>query len=199
VLDPRRERCTQVQGIILPLIFTKRLCDVFDDELNRIAAEIGSRAKAFKLVKQDKKLVRFYLPLEPKNPDDPVWSVIRTLSDRIGEQLTTYLPLDHSMLSDPKTEQQRYPERTGIRPRLERYCPQSRVLRALRDPAPPAPWPRWGFGGAAQRRHQRTEDLDVKVCEEAVTSASTHARDCRKAIAAGNVRPPSPKASRSGL
>ena len=26
---------------ILPLIFTKRLCDVFDDELNRIAAEVG--------------------------------------------------------------------------------------------------------------------------------------------------------------
>ena len=85
---------------ILPLIFAKRLCDVFDDELNRIAKEVGSpacastadrRAKAFKLVKHDKKLVRFFLPLEPKNPDDPVWSVIRTLSDKIGEQLTTLL------------------------------------------------------------------------------------------------------------
>jgi type I restriction enzyme M protein len=76
---------------ILPLIFTKRLCDVFDDELNRIAEEVGSRAKAFKLVKHDKKLVRFYLPLEPKTPDDAVWSVIRTLSDKIGEQLTTHL------------------------------------------------------------------------------------------------------------
>src|SRR3989440_3562785 len=76
---------------ILPLIFAKRLCDVFDDELNRIAKEVGSRAKAFKLVKHDKKLVRFYLPLQPKNPDDAVWSVIRTLSDKIGEQLTTHL------------------------------------------------------------------------------------------------------------
>jgi type I restriction-modification system DNA methylase subunit len=76
---------------ILPLIFTKRLCDVFDDEVNRIAEEVGSRAKAFKLIKHDKKLVRFYLPLEPKNPDDAVWSVIRTLSDKIGEQLTTHL------------------------------------------------------------------------------------------------------------
>ena len=76
---------------ILPLIFAKRLCDVFDDELNRIAKEVGSRAKAFKLVKHDKKLVRFYLPLEPKNPDDAVWSIIRTLSDKIGEQLTTQL------------------------------------------------------------------------------------------------------------
>jgi type I restriction enzyme M protein len=60
---------------ILPLIFTKRLCDVFDDELNRIAKEVGSRAKAFKLVKHDKKLVRFFLPLQPRTPDEPVWSV----------------------------------------------------------------------------------------------------------------------------
>jgi hypothetical protein len=66
---------------ILPLIFTKRLCDVFDDEINRIAQEVGSRAKAFKLVKHDKKLVRFFLPLEPRNPDDSVWSIIRTLLD----------------------------------------------------------------------------------------------------------------------
>jgi type I restriction enzyme M protein len=76
---------------ILPLIFTKRLCDVFDDEINRIAQEVGSRAKGFKLVKHDKKLVRFFLPLEPKNPADAVWSIIRTLSDKIGEQLTTHL------------------------------------------------------------------------------------------------------------
>src|SRR5258707_14997344 len=76
---------------ILPLIFAKRLCDVFDDELNRIAEEVGGRAKAFKLVKHDKKLVRFYLPLEPKSPDDAVWSVIRTVSEKIGERLTTHL------------------------------------------------------------------------------------------------------------
>lgn len=76
---------------ILPLIFTKRLCDVFDDEVNRIAREVGSRAKAFKLVTHDKKLVRFYLPLKPDDPDQPVWTVIRKLADKIGEQLTTYL------------------------------------------------------------------------------------------------------------
>jgi len=87
---------------ILPLIFTKRLCDVFDDELNRIAKEVGSRAKAFKLVKHDKKLVRFYLPLEPLSPEDAVWSVIRTGQDKmrtagekylekLGQELTSYL------------------------------------------------------------------------------------------------------------
>ena len=43
---------------ILPLIFTKRLCDVFDDELNRIAKEVGSRAKAS--------------PLRPRTPEHSV-------------------------------------------------------------------------------------------------------------------------------
>src|SRR6266571_7065401 len=38
---------------ILPLIFAKRLCDVFDDEVNRIAKEVGGRAKAFKLIEAD--------------------------------------------------------------------------------------------------------------------------------------------------
>jgi type I restriction enzyme M protein len=76
---------------ILPLIFTKRLCDVFDDELNRIAAEVGSRQKAFQLVAADHKLVRFYLPLVPGEPEQPVWSVIRKLSDKIGEGVTTQM------------------------------------------------------------------------------------------------------------
>ena len=76
---------------ILPLIFTKRLCDVFDDELNRIAAEVGSRQKAFQLVAADHKLVRFYLPLVPGDPEQPVWSVIRKLSDKIGEGVTTQM------------------------------------------------------------------------------------------------------------
>lgn len=85
---------------ILPLIFTKRLCDVFDDEVNRIAEELGSREKAFKLIESDwrkatasksKPIVRFYLPLKPENPDDLVWTVIRKLSTKIGEHLTTHL------------------------------------------------------------------------------------------------------------
>ena len=79
------------KDFILPLIFTKRLCDVFDDELNRIAAEVGSRKKAFQVVKRDCKLVRFYLPLVPADPDEPVWSVIRRLADRIGEGVTSHM------------------------------------------------------------------------------------------------------------
>lgn len=75
---------------ILPLIFTKRLCDVFDDELDRIAAEVGSRKKAFQLVRADHKLVRFYLPLMPDDPEEPIWSIIRKLADKIGEGVTNY-------------------------------------------------------------------------------------------------------------
>ncbi|MGB5832682.1 MAG: class I SAM-dependent DNA methyltransferase [Thiohalocapsa sp.] len=76
---------------ILPLIFTKRLCDVFDDELNCIAAEVGSRRSAFALAKADHELVRFYLPLVPDDPEQPVWSVIRKLADSIGEGVTTQM------------------------------------------------------------------------------------------------------------
>ena len=79
------------KGYILPLIFTKRLCDVFDDEVNRIAAGVGSRKKAFALIKADHKLVRFYLPQVPDDPEQPVWSVIRKVSNRIGEGVTTHL------------------------------------------------------------------------------------------------------------
>ncbi len=74
---------------ILPLIFTKRLCDIFDDELNHIAAKVGSRKKAFQLTKGDHKIVRFYLPLVPDDTEQPVWSVIRKLTDQIGEGVTT--------------------------------------------------------------------------------------------------------------
>ena len=40
---------------------------------------------------KDNKLARFFLPLKPSDPDDPVWFVIRTLSDKIGEPLTSHL------------------------------------------------------------------------------------------------------------
>lgn len=46
--DAPKYRC-----LILPLVFTKRLCDEFDDELNRIAERVGSRAKAVELVERD--------------------------------------------------------------------------------------------------------------------------------------------------
>lgn len=77
---------------ILPLVFVKRLCDVFDDEVNRIAQKVGNRTKALQLIEKDKKIVRFFLPLRAKDiENDDTWSVIRTLTDKVGERLTTYL------------------------------------------------------------------------------------------------------------
>jgi len=45
--------------------------------------------------------------------------------------------------------------------------------------------------GATPPPSIETEDLDVKVCEEAITSASTHGNDYRKAVVAGNGQSPS--------
>lgn len=73
---------------ILPLIFVKRLCDVFDDEVNRIAKD-GSRTEALKKIDNDHSRVRFYIPLKSKDPEmQDTWSVIRSLSSDIGEKLT---------------------------------------------------------------------------------------------------------------
>lgn len=85
------QEASKYKDFILPLIFVKRLCDVFDDEINRIAEKVKTREKAFRLVKRDHALVRFYLPLRPEEPEQPVWSVIRQLTEKIGETLTTHV------------------------------------------------------------------------------------------------------------
>src|SRR4051812_14748993 len=87
------------KDFILPLVFAKRLCDVFDDEINRIAERVGSRRKAFQLVARDKTLVRFYLPLTPTNPDDAVGSFIPPRAEKMGELLPA--PLRPSQEATP--------------------------------------------------------------------------------------------------
>ena len=82
---------------LLPLLFLKRLSDVFDDEIGRLAEEYGDRATALEIAEGDHKLLRFYLPSEAR------WAVINgresyewPLDDRkrstrpkdIGEHLT---------------------------------------------------------------------------------------------------------------
>jgi type I restriction enzyme M protein len=79
------------KDFILPLIFIKRLCDVFDDEVQRIADKLGSKEKALKLIDKDRKTIRFFIPLRPDDINEPTWSVIRKLSTKIGEQLTNKL------------------------------------------------------------------------------------------------------------
>jgi type I restriction enzyme M protein len=45
---------------ILPLIFLKRLSDVFEDEVKRLAQELSDEEIAAEIVEQDRTMVRFY-------------------------------------------------------------------------------------------------------------------------------------------
>jgi type I restriction enzyme M protein len=67
---------------ILPLIFLKRLSDVFEDEVQRVAEEVGGIETAQKLVDQDHALVRFYIPPESR------WVHIANKTTALGELLT---------------------------------------------------------------------------------------------------------------
>ena len=55
---------------LLPLLFLKRLSDVFDDEIERLTEEYGDRATALEIAESDHSLLRFYLPPEAR------WAVI---------------------------------------------------------------------------------------------------------------------------
>lgn len=55
---------------LLPLLFLKRLSDVFDDEIQRLAEEYGDRQTALEIAESDHGLLRFYLPPEAR------WAVI---------------------------------------------------------------------------------------------------------------------------
>jgi type I restriction enzyme M protein len=70
---------------ILPLVFVRRLSDVFDDELRRLAEQFGDQQTALDLVAKDRGLVRFYIPVAGK------WDAIRKTSARVGEQVTDAL------------------------------------------------------------------------------------------------------------
>ena len=78
---------------ILPLVFIKRLSDVFEDEIARLAEEFGDEETARTVLEADPSLVRFYIPPEASWPvvsgrrkfDWPEERKPKTL----GEQLTT--------------------------------------------------------------------------------------------------------------
>ena len=55
---------------LLPLLFLKRLSDVFDDEIERLAEEYGDREVAREIAESDHELLRFYLPPEVR------WGVV---------------------------------------------------------------------------------------------------------------------------
>jgi len=67
---------------ILPLIFLKRLSDVFDDEIEQLSQSYGSKEIAEQLLTEDHKPVRFYLPPQAR------WSEIAKQTVNVGEYLT---------------------------------------------------------------------------------------------------------------
>ena len=67
---------------ILPLIFLKRLSDVFEDEIKRMEQDFGSRQKALKLADTDHKLVRFFVP------ENARWANVAKQTKGVGEYLT---------------------------------------------------------------------------------------------------------------
>jgi type I restriction enzyme M protein len=67
---------------ILPLIFLKRLSDVFDDEVRRVADELGDVDTAKTVVDEDHSLVRFYVPADSR------WPFVAAKTTGLGEILT---------------------------------------------------------------------------------------------------------------
>jgi type I restriction enzyme M protein len=65
---------------ILPLLFYKRLCDVFADEVDRLSREFGDLAR--ELVEGDRGLIRFYIP------EKHTWDQVRRSPVNLGERLT---------------------------------------------------------------------------------------------------------------
>ncbi len=77
---------------LLPLLFLKRLSDVFDDEIARLAEDYGDRPTALEIAEADHSLLRFYLPPESRwsaiNGREPfAWQDAGRPRD-IGEHLT---------------------------------------------------------------------------------------------------------------
>ena len=67
----RGERdAAKFKDYLLPLLFLKRLSDVFDDEIARLEAEYGSADIAREIAEHDHSILRFYLPPEAR------WAVI---------------------------------------------------------------------------------------------------------------------------
>jgi len=67
---------------ILPLVFLKRLSDVFEDEVAKLAEDYGEQSLAQGLLAEDHGLVRFYLP------EAATWSDVAKQTTGLGEYLT---------------------------------------------------------------------------------------------------------------
>lgn len=93
---------------ILPLIFIKRLSDVFEDEVRRLVETYGDEETALSILDADHSLVRFYLPPETRWPvvsgRQPFnWSA-KLKPKTLGEHLTTTVRLIVKSNPDRKLE-----------------------------------------------------------------------------------------------
>lgn len=70
------------KDFILPLIFLKRLSDVFEDELTKLEKDYGSKDVVEELTSEDHSLVRFYIPKQAR------WDSIAKVTSGIGQALT---------------------------------------------------------------------------------------------------------------
>lgn len=80
--DPGPVDAPKFKDYILPLVFLKRLSDVFDDEVEGLAEEFGDRELATDLADKDRTMVRFYIP------EGARWTAIRQKTTGLGEYLT---------------------------------------------------------------------------------------------------------------
>lgn len=67
---------------ILPLLFYKRLSDVYEDELARLGEELGDEVLARELAEKDRQLVRVFIPAKYS------WTETRRSPVQLGERLT---------------------------------------------------------------------------------------------------------------
>src|SRR3989338_7955625 len=67
---------------ILPLIFLKRLSDVYEDEVSKLAEAYEDRKEAEEFIEADHSLVWFYIP------ENARWEKIRNQGARLGEFIT---------------------------------------------------------------------------------------------------------------
>ncbi len=74
---------SKYKEFILPLIFLKRISDVFEDEINRLTENYGSPELAQTLAEEDRKIVRFFVPTKSK------WDYVRKQAANLGEAITT--------------------------------------------------------------------------------------------------------------
>lgn len=67
---------------ILPLIFLKRLSDVFEDEVNKLSVDYGDSKIVEELLSEDHTIVRFYIPINAR------WRSIAKVTTGLGQYLT---------------------------------------------------------------------------------------------------------------